>query len=192
MARTVEALHPASPTQRTLAGFGESCLSGGRALPSASADKKGGVTAVVSGEHISSFSACNSLSCHLREPCPSAPPTPAVAVGISSLQQAVEALPPTRLPPSFFTPTTPPLQNTNKPDTMASKLAAAIPTHLKPGSANGGAGDGTERRHHGKSQSHVVRNCLVLLTAGERPSAFPFDLQKESVLPGLCQAPRSP
>lgn len=34
---------------------------------------------------------------------------------------------------------------------MASKLMESLPTHLKP---NGGA---AEPRHHGKSQSHVVR-----------------------------------
>jgi hypothetical protein len=45
---------------------------------------------------------------------------------------------------------------------MASK---AIPSHLKPQSAASNGGDPAEfaRKHHGKSQSHVVSNGLSFL-----------------------------
>jgi len=39
---------------------------------------------------------------------------------------------------------------------MASKIAAALPSHLKPSAAAGGSEEGFEKRHHGKSQSHVA------------------------------------
>src|SRR5258708_5377843 len=55
---------------------------------------------------------------------------------------------------------------------MASK---AIPSHLKPSSAAGnGDGDSFARKHHGKTQSHVVSDFHALLPAPaelhERPS----------------------
>ena len=40
---------------------------------------------------------------------------------------------------------------------MASKISSALPAHLKPsGAGNGDANGGFARKHHGKSQSHVV------------------------------------
>jgi hypothetical protein len=42
---------------------------------------------------------------------------------------------------------------------MASR---AIPSHLKPSAAEGGEGGFSSQRHHGKSQSHVVRLSPIL------------------------------
>lgn len=40
---------------------------------------------------------------------------------------------------------------------MASKISSALPSHLKPtGTSNGDADGAFSRKHHGKSQSHVV------------------------------------
>jgi len=46
-------------------------------------------------------------------------------------------------------------------------MASAIPTHLKPGAdsgaSNGSADGGFAKRHHGKTQSHVVRSISLFL-----------------------------
>jgi len=42
---------------------------------------------------------------------------------------------------------------------MASKISSALPAHLKPAalsSSNGNADGAFERKHHGKTQSHMV------------------------------------
>lgn len=39
---------------------------------------------------------------------------------------------------------------------MAQKIKDALPSHLKPSSNGGDEGGDFARRHHGKSQSHVV------------------------------------
>lgn len=46
---------------------------------------------------------------------------------------------------------------------MASKISSALPAHLKPsGASNGEANGGGARKHHGKSQSHMVSSDQFL------------------------------
>ena len=41
-----------------------------------------------------------------------------------------------------------------------SAISKAIPSHLKPSSAEGKNGEEFKQRHHGKTQSHVVSSFL--------------------------------
>ena len=46
---------------------------------------------------------------------------------------------------------------------MASKISSALPSHLKPSGASNGDADGAfARKHHGKTQSHVVSDIVVI------------------------------
>ena len=64
---------------------------------------------------------------------------------------------------------------------MASKITGALPTHLKP---NGGE---FEKRHHGKTQSHVVRFSLLMHCSSHGVSspvtANPFSMPEVDGIP---------
>lgn len=45
---------------------------------------------------------------------------------------------------------------------MAGVVKSALPSHLKPAGQNSGDDNGFEKRHHGKTRSHMVSKCFFL------------------------------
>ena len=75
-----------------------------------------------------------------------------------------------RFDPDYFTPSA----------TMASLASKALPAHLKDAISNGEGNGAFERKHHGKTQSHVVSRTFLqsspyrLPVSALNPHRFPF------------------
>jgi hypothetical protein len=61
----------------------------------------------------------------------------------------------------------------------AAAIKSALPTHLKPSSAEDGE---FQKRHHGKTRSHMVSLLIDAVFSSSRPCAVPADPQHGTVL----------